>query len=268
MEKLSRILLYYKEYFVLLLSIILSLSLMFSSESRQVAVLQQSVSMFTENVQSRLMWFTLIFSALEENRKLRQENLRLAYANAQLNQANLENLRLRRMLGFKERVPLAFVPAKVIAHTTYQFTRSIKVDVGAKDGIRKNMAVVTNRGLVGKVITVFPTSVIVQLLTDVNCSVSAKILDERIVGILIWNTGEEWLLQNVAKSFIITPGDTVLTSGYSEIYPANFPIGTVTGISDTKPGLFKEILVQSFVDFNRLEEVFIVIGDASQQQKE
>ena len=93
---------------------------------------------------------------------------------------------------------------------------------------------------------------------DRNCKVSAKIQRNRELGIVAWDGGARLELLYIAKTIKVLKGDVIVTSGYSQIYPENIKIGIVVDLSLDTDDLFQEITIKPAVNFNQIEEVFIV----------
>jgi rod shape-determining protein MreC len=195
-----------------------------------------------------------------ENARLRRAAARLALENFALREAGIENARLRRMIEFSAASQFRLEPAVVIARDAGRFGRALKVARGARAGIRLNMPVVNDEGLVGKVIEVDRDAAFVQPLLDPDCRVSAHVQRTRAAGILLWESGSGLRLADVPHHADVEVGDLVVTSGLGEIFPKGILIGRVTAVAYDEGHLFRQIDVEPFVGFSRLEEVFIVTG--------
>jgi rod shape-determining protein MreC len=198
-----------------------------------------------------------------ENKRLRQLNARLSFENMQMQDALLENLRLRELLAFKEKTPYQLLPAEVVGQNPQSMFNGLILNEGSSRGVSFVDPVLTADGLVGKIMIVDENSSVCQILLDRNSRVSAKIQRNREVGIIAWDGGVNFRLLYIAKTIDILVGDVVLTSGYSQVFPENLKIGIVSQVSKEIEGLFQEIVVQPSVNFNRLEEVFIVKQDVN-----
>ncbi|RMG65517.1 MAG: rod shape-determining protein MreC [Calditrichaeota bacterium] len=197
----------------------------------------------------------------KELEALKEENFRLQLSNQRLREVLLENIRLHRLLNLSRELDVAYVSARVIGLGTERDVQSIILNVGSRDGVGKNMPVVNADGLVGKVIAVTPGQAVVQILLDHNSLVSARLQQSRELGIVSWD-GSPWLrLQYIPKSVAVSVGEPVVTSGLSNIYPPGLKIGVVVKVSEDRRGFFKNIRVKPAVDFNRLEEVFVIVGE-------
>jgi rod shape-determining protein MreC len=195
----------------------------------------------------------------EENKVLRRQNTDLAYQNMQLQDALLENLRLRKLLGFREKSQLQLTAAEVIGQNPHDIVNGLLLNAGRERGIQKSAAVLTADGLVGKIINSDNNFSVCQILFDPNSRVSAKIQRNREFGVIAWDGGNQLKLLYIAKTIKVHVGDVIITSGMSQIFPEHIKIGVVIDVSIESKGMFQDILVQPSVNFNRLEEVQIQI---------
>jgi rod shape-determining protein MreC len=196
----------------------------------------------------------------KDNQNLRKNLLELSLTNQRMKEQMLENLRLKKLLNFQEESPYTFISASVIGLGQEQSIRSLILNVGKHDSVQKNYTVLTPNGLVGKVLKVEPHQSIIQILMDPNSLVSARLQRSREIGVMAWS-GNLWLDFNyIPKDVIVEPGEAVLTSGLSRIYPAGLKIGVVAEVQDNEYELFKKIKIKPAVNFNQLEDVFVLIA--------
>ena len=201
------------------------------------------------------------FGMAGENKILRTQNAELAFKNMQLQDALLENIRLRKLLGFSEQRQLRLTSAEIIGQNPHNIISGLLLNIGTDKGISKYSAVLTADGLVGKVIEADRGHSVCQIITDPNSRVSAKIQRNRELGIIAWDGGNRLKLLYIAKTIDAQKGDVIVTSGMSQIFPENIKIGVVVDVSYESKGMFQEILVQPSVNLNRLEEVQIEIKE-------
>ena len=207
--------------------------------------------------------FKYLHELEEENKILRKQLLDMSLTNQKLQEQMLENLRLRRLLKFKDESNFSYIPATVIGTGQEQTIRSLILDVGSADGVVKNQTVVTEQGLVGKILVVESHQSITQILMDQNSLVSARLQKSREIGVVGWS-GKLWLdLNYIPREVVIEPGEVVLTSGLSRIYPRGIKIGIVTEVAEVEYELFKTIKLKPAVNFNNLEEVFVLFTQDS-----
>jgi rod shape-determining protein MreC len=119
------------------------------------------------------------------------------------------------------------------------------------------MPVISDGGLVGVVAAVSRHYAVVNMLENVDCSVTAKIQRSRVDGVITWN-GMTLSMKNVTKTRDVKTGDMVMTSEYSNILPPNIRIGIIGEVSDDPSSLFKIIRIAPGVDPVKLEEVFVM----------
>jgi len=134
----------------------------------------------------------------------------------------------------------------------------IQLDRGERDGIRKNMGVITPDGVVGKVVESYPNASQVLLLTDKESGVGAMLADSRIQS-PVGGQGEPLLVMKyVPNDDEVNPGERVVTSGMDRIFPRDLPVGTVAEIKPGNP--FKQIRVKPAANLERLEEVLVLLS--------
>jgi len=147
--------------------------------------------------------------------------------------------------------------ARVIAGSAGTASRTIEIDRGERDGIRRNMPVITPDGAVGKVIEVFHDAAQVLVLTDKDGGAGAMLVQSRIQS-PVGGTGEPTLVMKyVAADDNVAIGEQVVTSGMDKIFPRDVPIGTVIEVKPGSP--FKLIRVRPAAKLDRLEEVIVLL---------
>ena len=200
----------------------------------------------------------------QENRVLKEELASRENLRGLVLELQKENYRLRKMLDFREHSAYELLPSEVIARDPSNWFETITINKGSQHGVKKNMAVVTPEGLVGNILNVSPSSSQVLLLTDSRRAVSAIVMRSREpgdIGIVEGSSGENVYLKfsNLPPEANIQPGDIVISSGLGGIFPKGLVIGTVQETGLDQYGLLQQALVLPSVNFNRLEEVFIVL---------
>ena len=248
----------FREYFLLLAAILVSFIIMFSNENPEFRAFRAKVIDGISFLQKPLLTFQRLGDLETENLHLTQRIAELSLEVQKRDEAMLENKRLRRLLHFRNQSQLELQPAKIVNRGGSTIVNSVTINAGSSQGIGEEQAVVVADGIVGKTIQVGGASSLVQLLTDVNFRLSVKTRRTRANGILVWEHDNLCAMENVPKTLDIQPGDTVITSGYSDIFPEGLLVGEVVSSSNDIPGYHKHIEVKSFVDFNQLEEVFVV----------
>ncbi len=248
----------FRDSLLLLFYILLSSAMMLSSDSAIVEGLRSSSLMSVGFIQGTLSELDSYFALRRINRELFLENTKLAYKNYQLQDALLENLRLHELLEFTKHSEFHFTPAKIIGSSPLDFVTGYLLKFAQTDSVKKNTAVITPDGLVGKIIKVSAHYAICQNLMDPNSRVSVRIQRSRELGILVWDGNKDLLLENISNTINIQKGDVLFTSGMSQTYPPNIKAGIVTSVHKNVDALFQTIYVKPVVNFNNLEELVII----------
>jgi rod shape-determining protein MreC len=224
-----------------------------------------AVSPFEKAGSSGFGWFRdawrhyfALQNTTRENEQIRHENDALKLQISQLQGKAAEADRLAALLNFRQaHAEVPMLGARVIAAGAGAASLTIQLDRGERDGIRKNMGVITPDGVVGKVVETYPNASQVLLLTDKESGVGAMLADSRIHG-PVGGQGEPMLVMKyVANDDEVNPGERVITSGMDRIFPRDLPVGTVV---DVKPGNpFKQIRLKPAANLERLEEVLVLL---------
>jgi rod shape-determining protein MreC len=202
-------------------------------------------------------YFFLIYVA-EENEILRNE-LRAARAlNHQHREAMLANQRLRRLLALDEEMTQPVIAARVVGKDPSPWFQSVTVDKGTADGVKKGQPVTNPEGIVGLVTDAAAHYAKVMLITDPNSAVDAMIQENRARGIVKGGTSGYCVLNFVLRKHPVVVGQVVISSGMDGVFPKGLPIGAVATTVKQKAGIFQDVTVVPYVDFERLEEVLIV----------
>jgi rod shape-determining protein MreC len=194
----------------------------------------------------------------KDNDDLRRENDALKLRIAQLEGKAAEAERLAGLLHFRQtQSDVPMVAARVIGGSPGTGSLTIELDRGEKDGIRKNMGVITPDGVVGKIIDAFPNTSQVLLLTDERSGVGAKLADSGIQS-PVGGSGEPLLtMKYFPNDDDVSVGARVVTSGMDRIFPRDLPVGTITEVKAGNP--FKQIRIRPAANLERLEEVLVLL---------
>jgi rod shape-determining protein MreC len=197
----------------------------------------------------------------DENRRLLREN---AVLNEQLNhyrEGYIEGVRLRKLLDLKESLSSRVVAARVIDRSRASLFKTILIDKGTADGLRVGLPVVSEQGVVGRIIETAWHASQILLLIDENSNIDALIQRSRAQGILQGAGSAGCNLKYISRVEEVQVGDVVLSSGLAGVFPKGLLIGVITGVSRKGEGLFQKIDVAPAVDFGKLEEVLALISD-------
>jgi len=196
----------------------------------------------------------------KENEKLIEENRSLLAENSKFRGEGEENEKLREELQLLPREKFNLEGSAVISRDPNEQGGWIEIDKGERNGLKKDMPVIVNSGiLVGKIEEVYPTTSKVLLVNDIGSSINAIDLKTGSRGIVKGEFGLGIIMDMVLQSEALNKGDEVATSGVGKVFPAGLLIGKIEEISpSSEGGLFQRAIVSSLIDFSRLQFVFVV----------
>ncbi len=229
--------------------------------------LQSGVSAGVRGVRS--VWFSYV-----DLRRVRQDNAQLQERLRDVEMRLMERqrdaeeaARLRDLMQLRAILPHDTLVAQVIVRDALQWFRILKIDKGSRDGVAKDMAVISSNGVVGRVIRVGPSAAQVQLLLDQQSGVGARIERSRVTGVVSGQVARQSatpdaIAGDLVMKFVpmladVVEGDIVVTSGLEGMFPPGLVIGRVRSVVRGS-GLFKEVRVAAAADFDRLEEVLVM----------
>jgi rod shape-determining protein MreC len=253
---------------VVLQVLMLALQIKRDSEGRLIRVWTVgAVSPFERAGSSGFGWirntwrhYFALQNTTRENEQIRRENDALKLQVAQLQGKAAEADRLALLLKFRQaHAEVPMIAARVIGVSAGTASLTVQLDRGERDGIRKNMGVITPDGVVGKVVEAYPNASLVLLLTDKDSGVGAMLADSRIQS-PVGGQGEPLLAMKYVPNDDddVNLGERVITSGMDRIFPRDLPVGTVTEIKSGNP--FKQIRIKPAANLERLEEVFVLLS--------
>jgi rod shape-determining protein MreC len=250
---------------IVLQVLMLAVQIKRDSEGRLIRVWTVgAVSPFERAGSSGFGWFRTTWrhyfalqNTTKENEQIRRENDALKLQISQLQGKAAEADRLAVLLNFRQsHAGVPMIAARVIGTGTASLT--IQLDRGERDGIRKDMGVITPDGVVGKVVESYPNASQVLLLTDKESGVGAMLADSRTQS-PVGGQGEPLLVMKyVPNDDAVNLGERVITSGMDRIFPRDLPVGTVAEIKSGNP--FKQIRIKPAANLERLEEVLVLLS--------
>jgi rod shape-determining protein MreC len=226
---------------------------------RGVSGIQRSISTAFFNIRD-------FFTAPRNLQELIQENSQWEDRVAQL-EAEVVTLReqasevdaLRALLGAAHQAPEnRYLSATVIGRDTSPFLHYLILDQGSDSGIRRGMPVVNEEGLVGRITEVSATASKLQLITDPDSVINARIQESRSEGILVGRPTGELELIYLSQDITVTVGEIVVTSGLGGGFPAEILIGRVISVHRRDYELYQTAIIEPRSDFSRLEMVLII----------
>jgi rod shape-determining protein MreC len=230
---------------------------------------ERSLGGLTNGVSVAYRTIANLWHAEQENQELHAQLVEAQSQVQRLDEAANENERLRHLLDFRNQSGLQTVAAEVIASSMAstsspgENSNGISIDKGSDAGLTADLAVITPEGVVGKILSVFPHSAQVLLLTDPSSGVGATLAQSRVQGILKGGADGLCGLHYIMNEEVVKRGDSVVTSGLDQVYPKDLPVGTV--VSAVDGNIYKTIMVKPAVDLNRLETVLVILKPSTAQ---
>jgi len=267
-----RLLARYRRAVVLATALILAFLLMTAQvrhEAAVVALTRQAIllifapfvkvsAVLTESVQQVWHDYVDLRGLREENERLQGEVAVLKRRLDQLQEQALETQRLQRLLVLRESAAPQFLTARVVGKDATNWFRTILIDRGSRDGLRRNLPVLAPDGLVGRIAEVTPVAAKVQLLTDPVSAVGGLLQRTRVTGIVTGNLGAGTRMTYLPLLADVAVGDEVVTSGMGGVFPKGIPVGRITAVERQSGALFQEATLQPTVDLSRIEEVLVL----------
>ena len=160
--------------------------------------------------------------------------------------------------------------ARVIKNSLNLADNYITLDKGSSSGIHSEMGVVDGNGIVGIVYETSPSYSVVISVLNSKSNISCKIVGSDYFGYLKWEHGDSRYayLKDLPRHAEFNLGDTVVTSGFSTVFPEGIMVGTVDDMSDSHDGLSYLLKIKLATDFGKLSDVRVIARNGQQEQKE
>ncbi len=218
----------------------------------------------TNRIKETLDFFLNFSEVKAQNKELINQNAELE--NQLSSYANLkeENDRLRQVLNFEqERNNYNYIACNIKGYSGGNFLDGYIVDKGKKDNVQKGMIVIGAEGLVGQVTSVDDSTCIIQSLLNENISVGVMVqrtndVTGYIKGFKDKQNGNLAKVYDLPMDSDVKEGDVITTSGVGMLYPKDIRIGEVVSVEEDNIRVMKNAVVKPYVDFNKLQELFIV----------
>ena len=230
-----------------------------------ISPLQKIVYNVNDKIKGSFEFFLNFSKVKQENEELAAKNAELENKLIEYNRMKDENTRLREMFNYSEaNKNYNYIGCNIIGYSGGNISDGYIIDKGTKDGVEKDMIIITPVGLVGKVTKAESNSSIVQTILNQNIAVASMVESTReTTGILQGITDNKnknlTKLSNIPIDSEIKEGDVILTSGLGGMYPQEIRIGEVVSVEVDSVGIMKTATVKPYVDFNKLEELFVVV---------
>ncbi len=209
-------------------------------------------------------YFNLI-SVSKENDELRKKLSMLIQYNNTCKEIEVSNEKLREYVELKKQTPYKLTAAEVISKDPSPWYQTFMINKGKSSGVVKDCPVIISEGIVGCVVASSQEYAKVLLMIDRNSSIDAVVQRTRGRGIVEGMNNNQCKLNYVLRQLDVEVGDTIVSSGFDGIYPKGIPVGRVSKIIHKNSGLFKEIEMEPFVDFSKLEEVMVILNPMNQE---
>ncbi|MES1184400.1 MAG: rod shape-determining protein MreC [Myxococcales bacterium] len=237
-----------------------------SALSRVGAPLEYMASAVARFVSSGVSQYVYLVDVKQDNNRLAYENARLTARVRELEQAQADNRRLRRLLGLRDTIPHEMVSAVVVGKDTTEFFRVAHVTLDSPHAsIHPDMPVISLDGAVGTVQRVAGEKIDVQLTVDSGFGVDVVVERTGARGFVRGEGDRSRYLVRVEwaeRRDEVDVGDVLVTSGVGCRFPKGIPVARVKSVEKKNFGVYQSLVAEPTVDFSRLEEVLIILTDS------
>lgn len=249
-----------KDYIITALILIFSASLMVSRHDGGLQNIRKASVTVLSYLEQPLSIIRVYRQALNTNTYLQRQNVLLQDELSRLRSADRQNRILRSLLDFRETSDYSLIPVKVVSKELTSLNNAMTISAGSNEGVKIGMPVVNSDGLIGNVILTTSNYSQVMPYSHSLFRVSARIQDNRAYGIVSWEgvNYDELVMQHVPQTMQVEPGQIVETSGFSNQYPPNIPIGEITRIELVEGIETQLIYLRPFVNLHRMAEGFVL----------
>lgn len=265
MRKLLDFLVRKRHWFLFLLLEVLSLVLVYRNNAYQRNIIFSSANVVTGHIASVSGYVTSYLNLRDINKELLERNGELEMALLELqDQLDMMVADTATFAGFApdstERFPYSFVTAEVVNNSVTHLSNYITINKGRKEGVAPDMGVVSERGVVGIVSTVSDNFAVVIPLLNPKFRLSCKVLGSSYFGSLSWNgrNAQYANLDELPRHVEFQKGDTIVTSGYSAVFPSGIIVGTVAAFEKQHDDNFFSLEVKLATDFQALNNVRVI----------
>jgi rod shape-determining protein MreC len=224
---------------------------------------QSPVTTVTSGVTNYFQSISSLRSAQSENDILKQHIQELEVQVQNKQSLTVENERLKSLLQLKTELPYKILSAQVIGRDTSAWFDSSIINRGSLDGVKLNMPVVTNGGLIGRVTAVSPLTAQVALITKDKSGLGAVVGElgsSNALGV-VTGTGKKEILEMgyVPGSVEVQVGESVYTTGQDGIYPAGLKLGEVIEVRAGSATVSQQIFIQPGAKLSSMQEVAVLL---------
>jgi len=167
---------------------------------------------------------------------------------------------LKRLLHWTEgQAEIETVGADIVGQSPNNWQRLMIINRGSSSGVKKYMSVVTDEGLVGRLISVGSRTSVVELITDSRSEIGTRDQRSRETGVVEGKNDSTLRLNTMKEDADLQAGDVVETSGLGGTCPPGIPVGKISKVTKRSSGLTRYVEVKPYVQFSKLDKVLVVI---------
>jgi rod shape-determining protein MreC len=220
---------------------------------------QKGATFVIETVQGTFQQYVFLINLEEENKRLKQKIAQLQEENYGMKEMKLANERLRELLQFRGKTSSSMIGAEVIGQDPSSWFKSVTIDKGERDGVKRGMAVISTGGVIGQILKTAPHYAVVLLLTDYNSAIDSLVQRTRAKAIVEGKGENRCQLKYLLRADEVAVGDVVVTSGLGGNFPKGLIIGDVKKVDKKGHGVFQYAELVPRVDLTQLEEVLVIM---------
>ena len=232
--------------------------------SNLVMPIQNGLTYLKNKISGNDTFFADIDNLQSENEELQKRNSELEQSLRELESIKAENETLKEYLNLTEKYgEYETIPGYVINKDISNYSKTIVINIGSDDGVKENMTVIADEGLVGHVISVTNDTAKVQTIVDTASSVSAVMSsnDESIVCKGTMDDDSSLRAMYIPTDSNIAQGESIETSGLGGIYPKGIHVGTVEKVTNTQNLTDRYAIVDTAVDFDKIDTVLVITSN-------
>ena len=237
-------------------------SSIFENIARNMIIpVQNGMTYLKNKISGNSTFFSDINNLKNENKVLKEKNSELEQSLRELENIKTENATLKEYLNLTEKYgEYKTIPGYVINKDISNYSKTLIINIGKKDGVEENMTVIGDKGLVGHVISVTDNSAKVQTIIDTASSVSCSMSTTNESIVCKGTLDNESLLKAmyIPTDCNVVQGDSIETSGIGGIYPKGIHVGTIKKVTNTQNMIDRYALIEPAMDFNTIGTILVI----------
>lgn len=274
----------YKTAFLFLFLELVAFGLIVQNNSYHKAGFLNSANFFTGSINSFYTKFTGYLHLKNENKKLIEENAalknRISYVEyialpkmisdtLAINSSAIDSLVIDSLIIEDATTHFQYTPALAISNSTNKKFNYIYLNKGKKHGLHADMGIVEPKGVVGVVVNSTESYAVVMPITNEKSSLSVKVKNQGYFGTLKWEHGDakKAKIIEISNHVLLNPGDTIITSGYSQIFPQGILIGFVSEAKKIEGNSYLDLSIDLAVDFSKINYTYAIENTEAEEIK-